>query len=56
MHTIEFDPEKQFSASDQERLKKAAKKRGMSPSEYIEATVKRALFAADQPKRRPSTK
>lgn len=44
MQTLTFDPEKQLSSSDQERLKAASRKHGMTPAEYIEVALKRALF------------
>lgn len=46
MNVIIFDPKKHFTASDQERLSDAAKEAGMEIAEFIEALIKKQLFAA----------
>lgn len=45
MTSIIFDPKKHFTASDQERLAEAAKEAGMEIAEFIEALIKKQLFA-----------
>lgn len=42
---IEFDPKKHLSPADQERLREAAEKAGMSPADFIETVLKRELFS-----------
>lgn len=49
METLIFDPEKQLSSTDQERLKAASRKHGVTPAEYVEIALKRALFGVKLP-------
>lgn len=45
MNTITFDPDKHLNRSDQERLAEAAEQAGMEVADFIEALIKKALFA-----------
>lgn len=45
MNAIMFDPKKHLTASDQERLAAMAREAGMEVAEFIEAVLKKALFA-----------
>ncbi len=51
MEHIEFDPKKHLGPTDRKRLEEHAKSAGMSPADYIETVLKRALFTGPvQPK------
>ena len=46
MNTITFDPDKHLNRTDQERLAEAARAAGMDVADFIEAVIKKALFAS----------
>lgn len=54
MTTI-FDPKKHLTTSDERRLHQAAELRGMTPSDLIEAAVKREIFSPQLSEVQPST-
>lgn len=54
MELLDFDPKERLSKPDQDRLERVAAANDMTPADYVERVLKRAIFVDSEPLRLPN--